>query len=865
MKKIILLLTGFLCLLFTDATAQPVSFKQQMTEPLEDSVKLGDFDLTAPGKSKAFELPKFPPKKGKIPVLRFRMLSYMLTNSGCNYSAIVNVSGTDLGPVTASNTSRMIGKRPFFEMKSSYKGRAFAYWGRKNAEICVPFGFSFSLVDNDSVDGSATAFILDLSDVLSPVDGNSVKFRNIRNHIPNVSLKLMVRDCEVGYLDTSKLQKLSSSQVAYEPLQIVKKRGYNMLEVGSSGGFVYSSDNGPKLVVESHLSSNLNAPWTVLASDKRKSNGILSVKNRDFGKYGMETEIRFSKDVTLTRRLVIGEDGLLQWREVYKNTGKNIVAVPYHHNLSLGVNEPRIWLSGEPDGAFVPTALSHPTIVLEESKDKQRGMGITFENDMARLVSASKRVNDTAELYTTVLAIAPDKTITLEFSIAPIAQGGYWTFINDLRKRWKLNSVTATAPFFFDDIDLYASFRKGKNLANMLRDNVGSWGTVYLALTPWRIGTWELVSHKENYAKLPAGTPRAVGKTSDLDIDKFLQFGAHDVIDQEQKHIIDLIHRNLPDVKLVQMNHASMEAVYLPYADRWPYADCVIKDANGKIFHSEHYDMKLDIFRKKDWVIGYYVPYGGSAYYNFKLAMAQKALDIGFDGIYVDEFSFAFPVAGYSRYNYLSWDGFSADIGPDNTIQHLKSDNAYTSVAYQHALVNLVRGQGKFFLGNGMAGSRSINNAPCLRFWEDFGRIGCAHIAKVPLILGHKKGESQKLVFEGVRYAIANGCVYSPFISSAKYLKGADNFVCKQYPITVVRLMPGGVVGRERLLTAVSGVFDWPCIPDGTKAVLYCYNKNGDRINVGSTTVITGGKITLNVPENGLVYAELPPEILAGE
>ena len=298
------------------AAAEDVSFRKLMSEPLVDSVKLGNFELAKPGDSRKFELPRFPQQNGKIPVLRFRMVSFMPKSSGCNYSTVITVSGMDLGPVTAANESRMVGKRPIFEMKSSYKGRPFAYWGGKNAEICVPFGPDWETVDLDSVDGAATAFILDLSDVLSPVDGNAVTFRNIRNHIDGVPLKVMVKDCEVGYLDQSKLQKLSSSQIPVEPLKIARTRGNCKLEVGTSGGFAYGSGNAPKLIVESRLSSNLNAPWSVLASDTRKSGDIVSVANRDFGRYGVETEIRFSKDVILTRRLTISSDGLLQWREV---------------------------------------------------------------------------------------------------------------------------------------------------------------------------------------------------------------------------------------------------------------------------------------------------------------------------------------------------------------------------------------------------------------------------------------------------------------------------------------------------------------------------------------------------------------------
>jgi len=203
MKKAALVLIGALTLSVHPIMAAEISFGERMAAPLEDAVKLGDFELSAPGTNRKFDLPKFPVKSGKIPVLRFRMVSYMPKSCGSNYSAVISVNGRDLGAVTAANRSRMVGKLPFFQMKSIYKGRKFAYFGRKNAEICVPFGPDCATVDRDSVDGAATAFLLDLSDVLSPVDGNSVNFRNIRNHIDGVPLKVTVQDCEIGYLEKS--------------------------------------------------------------------------------------------------------------------------------------------------------------------------------------------------------------------------------------------------------------------------------------------------------------------------------------------------------------------------------------------------------------------------------------------------------------------------------------------------------------------------------------------------------------------------------------------------------------------------------------------------------------------------------------
>ena len=209
MSRLVSALFGALAL---SLPAEDVPFKQLMSEPLGKSVKLGNFELDAPGDTQKFDLPDFSPRNGKIPVLRFRMVSYMPKSNGCNYSAVISVNGTDLGPTTAAQTNRMIGKAPVFEMKSIYKGRSFAYWGRKNADICVPYGPDWETVDIDSVDGAATAFILDLSDVISSGNGNVLTFRNIRNHIDGIPLKVMIRDCEVGYLSKSKMMKSSGSQ-----------------------------------------------------------------------------------------------------------------------------------------------------------------------------------------------------------------------------------------------------------------------------------------------------------------------------------------------------------------------------------------------------------------------------------------------------------------------------------------------------------------------------------------------------------------------------------------------------------------------------------------------------------------------------
>ena len=79
----------------------------------------------------------------------------------------------------------------------------------------------------------------------------------------------------------------------------------------------------------------------------------------------------------------------------------------------------------------------------------------------------------------------------------------------------------------------------------------------------------------------------------------------------------------------------------------------------------------------------------------------------------------------------------------------------------------------------------------------------------------------------------------------------------KQYPFTTVKLMENGIVGKERIMVTVSGEYEWPGTPDGSIAKLFIYNKSGMQVNKGRSAVVKNGKITLKVPKDGLVIAEL--------
>jgi hypothetical protein len=306
-------------------------------------------------------------------------------------------------------------------------------------------------------------------------------------------------------------------------------------------------------------------------------------------------------------------------------------------------------------------------------------------------------------------------------------------------------------------------------------------------------------------------------------------------------------------------------------AQRWPYYKEVIRTASGEPYNSPTYNSRVfadysgtDIdWVDRGWKVFYFVPRPNSTYLNTILNSMRRVLDrCKADGIYNDEFSWAWHRRDYSRYDYSQWDGYSADLDERGNVVALKSDNGYVTRSAQLQTFEMVHKRGKFFLGNGAPALRSVNELRSLCYNEGGQGVGewaAIHLGTVPMILGNfgTRGSSQQSAFDEVKQVLEAGCIYSPHKCNL-VLDGADNFVCKQYPITIQTIGPGIIRADQRLITIHSGEFNWP--KREATIVLYVYDCKGDlmdrdnlpKIKVGATDVL---KVV--VPPDGMVIAEI--------
>lgn len=832
--------------------------------PLRDAVSLEPQALGS-GASVTLPLPPFPSRAGQVLVLSFRAFVRTPGPGGCNWNATVAVNDTDLGRFTAAGSERLLGRAPLLELLPEKLTFAVVSGNR----LMILYAKDADQADSMTRDGRGGTFALDISDVARGVDGNSLGFTNwFTGAKPDGTGALVIQDLRVGYAERAALPRAAGEAPRRGPIAAsVAAEGLTLAQ-GRGGGFAVTAPGVPDLLVETAFGMSAETPSCLRAEDAPPPGAGApapeaapgpTLRAEPAGPRGFRLEAVWPQ-VRLARTLELRQ-GLVWWTETWTNTGAETLGIPFRHRVFLREGGGRFHIAGSPDNVFLASSAANPTLFVEPSHDPAgAGYGIAAESDTWRLLHSLRATGLVGEIYTACLALAPGKSLELTMTIAPVPSGGggYWGFINALRKRWGVPALTMERPMFWG----YARKPGIADRVEQLRASLGHLGPVLVVLGPWqRLEPDARVVRAGRYPRLPPDAPRAPGKCPDFDVEAFLTFRHREPYWAGLMAETRALREAIPGIQVIQMTHPAMECVYIPLEARWPMAADAVKTARGETFHAEVYDRAWvgEEMMARDWGVLYYVPRPGSAQMQAYLAAAERAMDEGgLDGIYSDEFSWAFTGRAYSRYDYSRWDGFSADLDETGRVAALKADGGIVTEACQTAMIEACRSRGRFFLANGGACLRAVQSLPHHRFTEGGNGpswAGQGHLSPVPLILGNM-GDQTSLagVFASVRQCLAAGSIYSP-VAVNLLLDGPENVVSKLYPITVLEIGPGWVVGRERIVTLVSRSFHWPEAPAAVR--LYRYDAGGARLLPAEDRALAAGQpLALEVPDRGLVIAE---------
>jgi len=839
--------------------------------PIEDAVSLAPQTI-AQGSRAELAVPALPARPGRATVLRFRAVIHTATPAGCNYNASVLVNGRALDTRAADGDQRLLGRRASLEL-SGQRNLGFAV--AEGDRLMVMFAPDVTQGDAMTTDVLGATFLLDISDVARGVDGNTVTFVNrLPAPMDGEYGDLRVEGIEVGYLDRARLSSVTSAVPKRGPihrsvrrvLPVVLGSGPEVvrrevtLAQSERGGFALRMADGPDILIETSLGVLPTAPSVLVADDSAPADPNVSLTVEPHGRHGFRTTaewdgLRLSRTVSL-------EDDIVLWRERWTNTGETLRGVPFRNRVFLRGSAARFHVGGWDTEGVLAGSAPNPTLFIEPATDgsgpsRGPGFGIAAESDWLRLLMGLRSMDGVGELFSDTLALAPGASVDLDLSITPVAGEGYWAFINSLRRRWGVSGITQAQPLFWG-----CALPPGDaTLDERYRAALAHLGPATVVLGPWqRLEPDARTVTADRYPRLAPDAPRAPGGCADLDVDTFLTFAHRGEFRESLREQVEAIRRVAPQVKLMQMLHPSMEAVYKPLADRWPFAADAIRTPDGAPFEDAGYSRAwLSDMTARDWGVLYYVPRFGSAYAQCVLDEARRALDaLDLDGLYCDEFSWAYTTRGYSRYDYRDWDGYSVDLDDEGNVLRLKCDNAFVTEGFQLQLIHLLLDRGLFFLNNGGNSLLSVCRMPHQRFVEGGNGVSTmpqGHLSPVPLVLGNLGGETtRKGVFEDVKTCLSQGCIYSPAAVNL-LVTGPDDFIPKLYPITPVELGPGWVVGEERIITTVSRTFHWRGKPGRLRILRF--DADGGPLGPGPGVAIGAGKeLALDVPPEGLVIAE---------
>ncbi len=818
-----------------------------LAEPvaLEDAQSLPPATL-APAATARVLLPALPARPGRAVLLRLVLYTQHPTEGGCNHHVALTLNGQPVQRQTAAGTERLVGRTPDLELRSG--GQVFGVFN--GASLMLMFAPDVPRAQAMCKDGQGATFCLDISDLARGVDGNVLELRSLLSaSLPNGTGQIRLAAVEVGYADRALLPQAVSRVPERGPLSGgVERDGLTLLQ-GRSGGFGLRRRDGTELLVETVV--GLGPTAVRLAADDSAPPAGVTLRGEPWGPAGWRLSATIG-DLALERTLTI-VGGRVVWREGWRNAGKDTRGVPLAYPVFWRGQTARCWVAGSLDNFGLECAAQNPTLYLEPAARAGNGVGLTGESDWLRLLMGLRAGGGVGEVTVRSLALAPGSAIEFEFSLTPVSDGGgYWTFLNGLRDRWGVNGRTMSRPLFWG----YA--RAAGEAATSVQRSLAHLGPIYLAPGPWlRLQPDAGVVRSGGWPQRRPDTPATPGRSPDLDVDAWLSFAHREAAWSQFGALVRQLAVAAPQAKVLAMMHPSMEAVYKPLWRRWPMAGEAILTPGGQPFEDGGYSRAwVGDQVARDWGVLYFVPRPGSPYQAQLLADIRRCFaGSGVAGIYCDEFSWAFTSRGYSRYDYSRWDGYSADLDANGAVVRLKSDNAHVTEPSQLALVQAVADRGGFFLGNGGNPLRSLQTAPLQRFVEGGNGLawfGHGHLSPVPLVLGNFGDQtSRQGVYQAVRECLRHGSVYSPTAVNL-LLEGADNFVCKLYPITVRQLGPGWVCGEERLLTTVSRRFDWP----GQAGTVRCYRYGPDGNLASTQDVECSGQMAVDVAPGGLLIAE---------
>jgi hypothetical protein len=508
-----------------------------------------------------------------------------------------------------------------------------------------------------------------------------------------------------------------------------------------------------------------------------------------------------NKYFTLKREIVRKKE-LIVLKDTVKNISGSDLPVKHFHEITAPKESAFFLNSFEVSKSmrdFIANHANSSTFV----KQKKGGIGLFPLDDVTRVHAENYVRSETvAGLADRTLVLPPGKTLTTEIALIP-SKADYFDFLNILRRELDVNFTLKGTLIPLNNwwfyVNVWNNYKDRAKAVRQLRDIVKYSGAHY---------GWALLGFSGtnmNIAIDGSGRPLHPRAYHDKDI-------------KSNNKLYSLLAEAAPELSTSVYYHCFID--YYIESEKL-YADDAVINA---------YNEKESYFRTNNpnKSSGIYMP---TLTNKFGKACAKRIDTILKEfhprnaHFYWDEFT-SCKVA-YS-YNPRHWDGFSGDIDPrTHKLLRKKSSLCLMSGDFRHAMVKKIKAAGEDVMVNSQPRLRRLMKEKLMSFTETAQIDNCARVqVYTPIQLGNhlvgKNAADPAVIYHQMLEGLDFGVLY--YYYHIRYVPDHHTLTQYMFPITPLELHKGYIIGKEKIITKVSGLYGWD---DTSKHEVHVYDDKG--------------------------------------
>lgn len=830
-----------------------------------DNIKLPDTVLPIQKQANSATV-KFPALKkidGKIPVLKSRIFYEMKQTMGWNNDVSLILNGKQLSRFTATGEERLLRRGTAMMLKKSRRN-----WWSNTAGLLVFFGPGEGEVDRriKSPCEEGYWYYMDISDFVNYIElglddrvekalENNLQLQCLmtRRTSGGMNSPLTFKDCEIIYMDKNEAAKLRPAQqlVKINPAPVAAEinNGKFNVSVTASGGLILER-NGEKYFYSGAYSypSKNKMKFDSFSAEvsKNRKNMQIKVSKKD-GNIIISAE---TPDRRIIRTLQFKGD-LLYITDAVTNLGKEDMGVYSYFNVVApeAIKPDNLYFGGMQGVNSETGCGSNPTLYIRGAKS---GFGAMAYDDAFRChLELAKVAANSADLRNPAGIKAGETYVQKQF-VMLTDRNDYFEFINTLRRDLDLNR-TLEGPIGLGVRDV----TKGVQLRI---STFSEW---------FEYGIKTIRMPREKYKQLYHENRKKQRKLfPNIKTLAQLEMSPHfvDTTNFKNAHLLPS-RPNRPRGKYGEI--LSKEATEV-IDKNTPFSDSILRTADGRAI----VDMYYGNGNNNTFSLLVYA-YNNNAYEK-RITEQVKYLikEAGVDGIYIDQFANGtmFPMtSAQDRTSYDRWDGRSVVLNPDGTIKMKVFDIGYASAPSRARIIRHVLDRGKILVANTQPVTTTEAEAGGFRFYETdcenlgpmlfstekpstFRHQAFAQLSPSPLLLGTRPAmftddnkNYAKMYNRAFICGLRHGLLYLHYGWSTA--ASCYNLVNYMFPLTPVELGEGFIIGKERIVTAISRKFTTDVKPH-TIVAFDAEGKNLDAAKVAAVKDLQNGKYEIDVKLN---------------